>query len=296
MIKEQLSCPKTGVEATTPRHGRLVVFGRYWNRTLILAAVALFVYGLAWNYSTRKYLKGFSDAIIPLDGSPEEKSESLLTWFRKEPERRETPAGESNPRDPIGIVQDARLLKVCGSSSSSFINLAEAAGLRARRLLLLDSGKTNHVVVEVKWDERWVVVDPSFRMVFRDHSGRALSKEELANPATFREVISIMPTYNRLYDFDEIARIHLGRIPFFGDLLRRTLNYLFPTWEDAIDWGYFPVHPPSWPMLASFPLFLLGFFVRLTVHRHGHARVGCEPIKPRHRLMKRGRLFLDRSV
>jgi hypothetical protein len=181
-------------------------FGCFLNRTLILVAVALFVCGCVWNYSTRKYLNGFSDAIVPLEGSLEKKSEALLGWFRDEPERRGAPVEGTNPRDPVGIVQDARLLKVCGSASNAFVNLAEAAGLRTRRLLLLDaSGRTKHVVVEVKWDERWVVIDPSFRAVFRDHTGRALSKEDPRRPEVFNDAIISIPGYKPTYTFEHRA-------------------------------------------------------------------------------------------
>ena len=60
---------------------------RFASWVLIFAALALFAYSLAWNFSTRRYLKGFADAIIPLDGSPEEKTEALVEWFHHEPQR-----------------------------------------------------------------------------------------------------------------------------------------------------------------------------------------------------------------
>ena len=77
----------------------------------------------------------------------------------------------------MNIVQNARLLKVCGSASNAFMNLADAAGLKVRRLLLLDpSGDTMHVVAEVQWGDRWVVVNPQQGLVFKDQLGRALNQ------------------------------------------------------------------------------------------------------------------------
>ena len=64
---------------------------RFANKILIFASLALFAYSLAWNFSTRRYLKGFADAIIPLDGSPEEKTEALAEWFHNEPQRIDSP-------------------------------------------------------------------------------------------------------------------------------------------------------------------------------------------------------------
>jgi len=242
-------------------------------------------------------LKGFSDAIVPLQGLPEEKTEALLGWLREEPDRRGTFMERTNLRDPVGIVQDTRLLKVCGSASNAFVNLAEAAGLRTRRLLLLDaSGGTKHVVVEVKWDERWVVVDPSFRSVFRDQSGRALTKEDLRNPEIFRDAISRIPNYKPTYTFDHTVHIHLTRIPLLGSFLRRALNFLFPQWEEVVNWGYFPENPSLWPILASLPLFLLGVFVRLIVRCYDREQLGSETFGMRRRLLETGRVFLHRSA
>ena len=296
MIDEEVSSPKISADKVSRKDCRLFLFGRYLNRALLLAAVALSVYGVIWTFSTHRYLKGFSDAIVPLEGSPEEKSEALLGWLRHEPERR-YPAVPATLRDPVAIVQDARLLKVCGSASNAFINLAAAANLRTRRLLLLDAaGGTKHVVVEVKWDERWVVVDPSFRFVFRDYSGRALTKEDLRKPEIFRDAISRIPNYSPTYTFDRTVHIHLTRIPVLGPFLRRALNFLLPKWEEVINWGYFPENPSLWPILVSLPLLVVGIFVRLMVRRFGRQRLGVEMVGFRRRLMESGRVILHRST
>ena len=279
------------------KHSGPLLFGRYLNRALILAALALLIYGLVWNYSTRRYLKGFSDAIVPLEGSPEEKSEALLGWLNHEPERRGASTRSSDLRDPVGIVQDARLLRVCGSASNAFVNLAEAAGLRTRRLLLLDaSGGTKHVVVEVKWSERWVVVDPSFRSVFRDSAGRALTKDDLRNPEVFKDATSRIPNYNPTYTFERTVHIHLRRIPGVGPFLRRILSSLFPNWEEVINWGYIPENPSLWPIVVSVPLFVLGIVIRMIVHRQARKRWGIESFGLRERLAETGRVFLHKSA
>lgn len=231
---------------------------------LLIAAFLSLIYGLVWTYSTDRYLKGFADAIVPLQGSPEQKTEALLKWFRHEPERADaTVEGITNLRDPVNIVQNARLLKICGSASNAFINLAAAAGLNTRRLLLLDrTGGTMHVVVEVLWGDRWIVVDPVFSHVFRDHSGRPLTKEELSNPKVFRDAIRRMPRYSRTYTFAHTDYVHLERLPVLGGWLRQALNRFSPGWEEAYDWGYIPENPSLWPILLSFPLLVLGILAR----------------------------------
>ena len=285
------------VQKGSDSHCKLMVCGGYISRALIVAGVLLLVYGLAWTYSTRRYLKGFADAIIPLNGSAEQKSLALLEWLRHAPERAQTTQPEASPRDPVGVVHDARLLKVCGSASNAFINLGEAAGIKTRRLLLLDPAwDSRHVVVEAWWDDRWAVVDPSFRAVFRDRSGRPLSKEELRNPLVFQDAISRIPNYNREYTFDRTVHLHLTRIPLVGRFLRRSLDSWFPGWEEIENWGYLPEHPSLWPLVFSLPFVVLGILLRMAIRAYGRQRVGVKTFGFRKRLVESGRVFLQKSA
>ncbi len=270
--EEPYSPPTPGKGPRTDRQWQFALV-RHAGSALVMVTLALLVYGLAWNYSTHRYLRGFADAIVPLEGSPQEKTEALLKWFRHEPERINAPVAESaslRDRDPVSIVQNSRLLKACGSAGNAFINLADVAGLRTRRLLLLDrSGGTMHVIAEVQWGERWVVVDPRFGRVFKDRFGHALAKEELRDPEVFRDAISRIPGYSPTYTFERTSHLHLERLPLLGGLLHRTLDRVWPGWEKAVDWGYFPENPSLWPILASVPLLLLGILIQLIVDRYG---------------------------
>jgi len=260
------------------RQGRLVSLLRQCGNALVISVFLLLVCGLAWNYSTHRYLKGFADAILPLEGSPQEKTEALLKWFRDGPHRITAPLAGSaslSDRDPVAIVQSARLLKTCGSASNAFINLADVAGLRTRRLLLLArSGGTMHVVAEVQWGDRWVVVDPGFAGVFEDRSGRALTKEELRDPEVFRDAISRISGYSPTYTFERTAHINLKRIPLLGDLLRRTLDRLLPGWEEAVNWGFFLENPSLWLISVSSLLLLLGTLAYLIVNGYSGSKRG----------------------
>jgi len=246
---------------------------------IILGGLALFAYSLVWNFSTRRYLKGFTDAIVPLAGSSEEKTEALVEWFHDEPPRIDHPVTESteqiHDRDPVNIVKSARLLKICGSASNAFMNLADAAGLKVRRLLLLGpSGGTMHVVAEVQWGDRWVVVNPQQGLVFKDQLGRGLTKEELRDPGVFKDAISRMPGYSPKYTFDHTIHIRLARIPILGRPLRSVLDRFAPGWEEAINWAYFPENPALWLMSISLPLCLLGILANLIINRYGRNRRG----------------------
>ena len=297
MTNNQLIASRNWVEIDLGKYHYSLACARYLSRMLVFVGIALLVHGLAWNYSTRRYLEGFADAIIPLDGTPEQKSEALLEWLRHAPERRAGEFDHASPRDAVGVVQDARLLKVCGSASNAFINLGEAVGLKTRRLLLLDTaGGSKHVVVEVEWGNRWAVVDPSFRAVFRDRSGQPLTKEELRNPEVFQDAISRIPTYNPDYTFERTVHLHLMRIPVMGTFLRRALDFLFPRWEDTANWGYLPEHPSLWPIVMSVPLFLLGITVGAVAGRYSCTQIGPKTFGFRKLLIESSRVFLQKPL
>jgi hypothetical protein len=298
MMKEHVLVDQIG-EARPPRDSHPWFTSIHVaTRALVIFAFCLLVYGLVWNYATRRYLKGFSDAIVPLQGTAEQRTEGLLAWFRHEPPRLNTGVqGEVSLRNPVVIVQNEHLLKICGSASNAFINLADAAGLKTRRLLLRDKADAViHVVVEVRWGDRWVVVDPQLGLVFRDRPGRPLTKEELRKPAVFAEAISAMPGYNPQYNFANTIHVRMRRMPFGGLLLRRILTRLFPGWEEAVNWGYFPENPSLWPVLFAIPLLFASLLLHGLVGWYGRKKLSIQTRGMRERLWQAGRVLLRRAV
>src|SRR5258707_15571770 len=140
-------------------------------------------------YSVRRYLDGFSDAIVPNSQTVEQKVQAILNWMRAEPSR----TIATNPdalakRDPEITLTYRQLLNVCGTATNAFLNLARSSDLRVRRLLLLSpEHTTKHVVAEVLIDERWIVVDPTYRVIMQDARGHYLTRSELRDPAVFSE-------------------------------------------------------------------------------------------------------------
>ena len=128
----------------------------YAANVLLIVSLGAILYSISWEYSTRSYLKGFSDAIVLFSDSPEQKVEAILAWMEHGPARRSTNDLDSlTARDPEDTLNYRQLLEVCGTATNAFVNLAQSSGLRARRLLLLDDNRVGiHVVVEVLLDAR----------------------------------------------------------------------------------------------------------------------------------------------
>src|SRR6202051_3533268 len=157
----------------------------FFVNVLLISSVLLTLFGLGWEYSTRWYLSGFSNAVLPYSASPEKKVEAILAWMQQGPARdTDYYSDDSETRDPVETLNYKELLSVCGTGTNASVNLASAGGIEARRLLLLDeqNRSTNHVVAEVHLNGRWVIVDPSYRAILRDNEGRLLTRQELIHP------------------------------------------------------------------------------------------------------------------
>lgn len=228
------------------------------NMLLVVSLVAVF-YSVGWEFSTRSYLKGFSDAIIPASANPEEKIEAILQWMDHGPVRRDSsdPGGLAG-RNPEETLNYHSLLVVCGTATNAFVNLAQSTGLRARRLLLLNqSGTSNHVVAEVLVGDHWVVVDPSYRFILRLPDGRFPNRTELKDPAIFHAATQSIPDYPNSYTYENAVHVRLARIPLIGRYLRGIFNFIWPPWEEAVNWTLL-VERESFAMLVA-SIFLLCF-------------------------------------
>jgi transglutaminase superfamily protein len=264
----------------------------------LIVSLAAVVYGISWEFSTRSYLKGFSDAIIPASDGPEQKVEAILQWMAHGPARRSSadPGGlaERNPEDTLNIEP---LLKVCGTATNAFVNLAQSSGLHARRLLLLDQkGLTKHVVAEVLIDGRWVAADPAYRLLFRLPDGRLVTAAELKDRATFLEVTQSIPDYPGSYTYERTVHVRLGRIPLVGNHLRPIFSFIWPHWEEAINWTLI-VERESFAMLVSSILMLcFALVARLLLGWYCSSRLGIARVRLRDQLLRAGQMLVGSSA
>ena len=275
------------------------VFRTFWYSANILLIVSLLtiVYSGVWEFSTRSYLKGFSDAIVPYSDSPEHKVEAILTWMRNGPARRV--ASDPNAlalRDPEQTLNYKELLEVCGTATNAFVNLAASSGLESRRLLLLDENRSaKHVVAEVLIDGTWAVADPSYRILWRSPAGKLLSREELRDETTFRLATQASPNYPPNYTFESTVHIRLGRIPILGRHLRRVLTAVWPAWEEQINWTLLAEREPFALLTVSILLFFFALVWRLLLGWYGVHRLGIARVRLRDQFIRAGGVLLSNS-
>ncbi len=221
--------------------GKHTVFKFVWRTTnaLLVLCLAGMVYSAGWEYSVRQYLRGFSDAIVPASATPQQKVEAILSWMRSGPPRAIAADPDALPqRDQETTLNYKQLLSVCGTATNAFLNLARSSDLNVRRLLLLTPERmTKHVVAEVLLNDKWVVVDPTYRIIMRDRQGHLLTRSELQNPAVFAEATSVVPNYPAIYNYQTFAHVRIARLPMQGLGLRRLLDKTYGGWDELLDWS-----------------------------------------------------------
>jgi len=265
---------------------------------LLVISALLAAYGAVWEYSTRCYLKGFSDAVVPYTASGEQKVQAILTWMEHAPARRAfTPAENPASRDPENTLNYDGLLRVCGTATNAFVNLADSSGLEARRLLLLSPDRTtNHVVAEVRLDGRWVVVDPVFRAILRDASGRPLTRQELADSSILQEATHNLAGYDPQYNYAITAHVRLAHITYIGHFLRGALDSLFPGWDESFDWTLLVERESYAVLVVGILLLVLSLFCRFLLFRYSKRRPDIVRLSLREQLNKAGMALFGRPA
>lgn len=254
---------------------------------LILSAVFL-LYALCWEYSTRQYLKGFSDAVVPANSPPKEKVQAILDWMESGPARRGgSVTGELPLRNPEETLNYRSLLQVCGSAANAFINLASSSGLEVRRLLLLNAkGSVTHVDTQVLLNGRWVVVDPTFHIILHGSDGSLLTAEQLKNPQVFQIATSGLKNYRPDYSFEHTAHIHFGRFGFLGTLIGKIGAAILPH-SDASPLTTLLVERESLSACIVAAILFLAFCVlRLVLGWVADTRLGIERFRLTERLRR----------
>jgi Transglutaminase-like superfamily len=264
---------------------------------LLAVSLLLVIFIASWELSTRSYLKGFSDAIIPFSDNPEQKVEAILAWMEHGPARRSSPDPDAlDARNPENTLNYQQLLDVCGTASNAFVNLAQSSGIPARRLLLLDENRrSKHVVVEVYVDDRWIIVDPSYHTILRLPGGRMVSRDELRNSDIFRAATSAIPGYPPDYTYDRTVHVRLSRIPFVGRYLRPTLHLIWPAWEESINWTLLLERESFALLTISILLLTFGLAVRLFLGWYCSRKLGIERTRLRDQLVRAGDVLFSNS-
>jgi hypothetical protein len=278
----------------TTRH---LIFRVVWRgvNLLLVAVLVSSIYAGVREYSVRRYLDGFSDAIVPNSMPEEQKLQAILDWMRAEPSRAiATDPDALAKRDPEMTLTYAQLLNVCGTATNAFLNLVRSSDLRARRLLLLTpDNNTKHVVAEVFIGERWIIVDPTYRVIMKDAAGHYLTRKDLQNPVVFAQAISVVPNYPRDYTYDHFAHVRLARVPYIGFGLRKMLGTIAPSWEEAVDWSLLLERESFFYLVMSISAVLFLLLLRAVLAWYADSRLRIPRFHLREHALRAGVAFFS---
>jgi hypothetical protein len=268
------------------------------NGLLLLVGALVIGWSAVEDVMTRQYVRGFAHAIVPLDDSAERKAQAILNWIGSGPSR--LYGGDevtTEPRDPTMSLNYRELLRVCGSATNAFVNVASSAGLQTRRLLLLDeSRQVNHVVAELYLDGRWVVIDPALRAFVRDTAGRPLTREDLRAPAVLAAVARSMPGYDPRWRYDRTTVVRIEAVPVVGRLLRRAIDLAPARWQSGLGTATIWLERRSTRrMLIVGPLVVLAVVLRVVLARYRERRFAIVRLRARDRALRVIRTLLKSS-
>lgn len=294
----QMNHPLTRADSSVTQNHWVYDTIMFAVNVLVLIAVFLVLCAMTWEYSTRRYLRGFSDAIVPALAGPEEKITAILAWMAHGPARLPlAPEGKTQDRDPTDTLNYESLLKVCGSATNGFINLADSSGLSARRLLLLDEDRgAKHVVAEVRLSGQWIVVDPSFRTILRGAGGQLLTQRELADPVVFSIATHDIPHYDPSYNYVKTGHVHLARIPFVGASIQWILDRYLPEWADSPVTSLLFERESLAAVTTSLVFLLLVLLVRVSLRWYGEERLGIRKVRVRRKVHRAMHALFSRAV
>jgi hypothetical protein len=89
----------------------------YFLNALVVSSFFLALAGAMWEYTTREYLHGFVDAIVPQEASPAQKVDAILKWMEGGPARKAgRPVEDLTSRDPVDTLNYQSLINVCGGA------------------------------------------------------------------------------------------------------------------------------------------------------------------------------------
>ncbi len=287
-----MAAPRSDSRETGVGHDAFRVGSYAVNLFLLISLLAVF-WAAAWEYSTERYLKGFSDAIIPFSATPVQKVQAILNWMGHAPARSDqAPESMADDRNPTETLNYASLLNVCGTATNAFLNLADTGGLTVRRLLLLDANRnTVHVVAEVLIAGRWIVVDPVFRTIFRSADSKMLTADQLAVPAIFRSATENIAGYDPAYVFDHAVHVRLSHFGPAGRWLREIMGV--PRWEG---WPLLSLATERESLELTIVFSLMAVFLlilRSAMRWYGEARLGIRTERMHRKLLRAGRLLFE---
>jgi hypothetical protein len=142
-------------------------------------------------------------------------------------------------------------------------------------------------------DERWIVVDPAFRVILRGADDKTLTRDPLANPAVFAVATRNIPKYDPNYTFENTAHVRMARVKLIGVPLRKVLHFLLPSWEDSPTISLIMERESLAAMIVAITIALFLAVVRISLRWYGEKYLRIHSVRIRQQLRRAYQAFLS---
>jgi hypothetical protein len=114
----------------------------------------------------------------------------------------------------------------CGGNSLVLAQLLQGMGYEVRTGQMMVNNKFGgHIILEVKNNDKWVVLDPLYNLSFRNDKGDLASFDELHNNWAYYEK-QVPVHYNKSYKYSGLQHTNWAKIPVLGQLLYNCLKII----------------------------------------------------------------------
>lgn len=246
---------------------------------------ALAASGLASEVANNRFFDALNEEIAPPDTPPEER---IIRTFERVSDWNSFDANRipSLPARLLAKLEHASPVHVsaryalcagtdkvgpCGALSRSLLVLCRRAGFDARKAILYDDdGRAQHTVVEVKLDEEWRVLDPTYGFIWRRTSdGQLATATDLAtDDRLFASILAAHPHYPLdEYTYRNVEHLRWEKLPGLPWVRKRLEALRGEAWTRELRTPYI-YDRPGYAVAAIF--FIAGLAL-ITVARPGRA-------------------------
>jgi hypothetical protein len=126
----------------------------------------------------------------------------------------------TSPTMVFGMSKDG----ACGGYSLVLAQVLQKLGFEIRPLQMKVGNKFGgHIVLEVKINEKWCVVDPLYNLSFKNSLNQLASAKDLKQNWNFYK--TQLPTgYNSTYKYDDFRYSNWERFSYFGSFIKNTIS------------------------------------------------------------------------
>jgi hypothetical protein len=130
-------------------------------------------------------------------------------------------------------------------------------------------------------------------VILTDAKGHYLTRKELQDPVIFAEATKGIPNYRPEYTYERFAHVRIARLPLDGLRLRRVLDWIYPGWDEAVDWSLLLERESFFYLVLSAVAVLLLLMARAMLAWYADQRLRIPRFRLREHMIRAGTAFVS---